>query len=72
MDGKMSFVPAARRGSPAVGVRLIEAYAKIAESRRANNKARAEALLDASRWCGMTMLLVGTELAVAFVAVAAQ
>ena len=63
---------AAREGNPAVGVKLIDAYADVADGRRANNKTRAKAMETAAVWCGLTMSLIAVELGLAFVAVAVQ
>jgi hypothetical protein len=62
----------ARQGNPAVGVKLIGAYTKIARSRRANNKVRAESLESAAIACGFVMALIGAELILSFVAVAVR
>ena len=66
------YIPYARDGNPVVGVNLIEAYAKIAEGRRANNARRANALDCAAVACGITTLVIAAELILAFVAVAVQ
>lgn len=57
-------------GHPLVAVRLIDAYAKIADDRRANNELRAAALTKATYACGVALLITGLELIVAFAAVA--
>lgn len=64
------YIEAARQDNPAVGVKLIGAYATIVEGRRANNAQRARALDRAAMACGGTVLLVATELVLAFLAVA--
>ena len=48
----------------------FEAYAKIAEGRRDNNKLRTDALERATKACGVTLTLLTVELVLAFVAVA--
>lgn len=63
---------AARDGNPAVGAKLVDAYATIAEKRRKVNEDRAKAVDAASVACGIAMALIGTELVLAFVAVAVQ
>ncbi len=61
---------AAVDGNPAVGAKLVEAYAEIAEGRRDNNKKRTDALERATKACAVSVGCVAVELAVAFVAVA--
>lgn len=61
---------AALEGNPAVGAKLVDAYAKIAEDRRKVNAERADALGSAAIACGIAMALIGTELVLAFIAVA--
>ncbi len=61
---------AAYAGNPAVGAKLVDAYAKIAEDRRKVNAERATAVDKAAIACGFAMFLIGTELVLAFVAVA--
>ncbi len=61
---------AAYAGNPAVGAKLVDAYAKIADDRRAVNAERAVAVDKAAIACGIAMLLIGTELVLAFIAVA--
>lgn len=67
-----AYIDAARQGNPAVGVKLVSAYADIAEGRRTNNAKRADALDDAVKGCGVALVFIGAELVLAFVAVAAQ
>jgi hypothetical protein len=67
-----AYIEAARQGNPAVGVKLVGAYADIAEGRRKNNGARAEALDDAAKACGVALLFTAVQLVLAFVAVAVQ
>jgi hypothetical protein len=67
-----NYIDAARQGNPAVGVKLVSAYADIAEGRRANNAVRAAALNDAAKACGVALLFTSAELVLAFVAVAVQ
>jgi hypothetical protein len=55
-----------------VGVKLVSAYADIAEGRRKNNAKRAKALDGAAKACGVALLFIGVELVLAFVAVAVQ
>jgi hypothetical protein len=62
----------ARDGNPAVGAKLVDAYAKIAEGRRANNLVRSQALELATKACGIACVAVAAELILAFVAVAVQ
>jgi hypothetical protein len=62
----------ARAGNAAVGAKLVEAYATIAEGRRANNKKRADALDTAAKLCGLALLLIGAQLVLVFVAAAVQ
>ena len=66
------YLRSARDGNPAVGPKLVEAYAKIAEGRRDNNKLRTDALERATKACGVTLTLLTVELVLAFVAVAVQ
>ena len=66
------FLGPAQTGNPNVGARLVSAYAKIAQVRRENNKARADAVSAAARACGVTLSCVALELVVAFAAVIAQ
>jgi hypothetical protein len=66
------YIDAAREGNPAVGVKLVSAYADIAEGRRKNNAKRAKALDGAAKACGVALLFIGVELVLAFVAVAVQ
>jgi hypothetical protein len=61
---------AAYGGNPAVGAKLVDAYANIAEDRRKVNAERASAVDKAAIACGFAMLLIGTELVLTFVAVA--
>jgi hypothetical protein len=63
---------AAREGNPAVGVKLIEAYTKIAKGRRTNNEERAESLESAAIACAVAMTFIAIELVLAFVAVGVQ
>lgn len=63
---------AARDDNPAVGVQLVDVYANIAENRRSVNRKRAGAVDRAAIACGLAMALIGTELVLAFVAVAVQ
>ncbi|NLG66021.1 MAG: hypothetical protein GX537_10495 [Actinobacteria bacterium] len=63
---------AAYAGNPAVGAKLVDAYARIAEDRRRVNAERADAVHKAAIACGLAMLLIGTELVLAFVAVAVR
>lgn len=63
---------AAYNGNPAVGAKLVDAYATIAEDRRRVNAERADAVEAAAIACGIAMLLIGTELVLALVAVAAR
>jgi hypothetical protein len=65
-----NYLDAARQGNPAVGAKLVEGYATIAEGRRENNERRAIALDRAGWACALTMLFIGIELVLAFVAVA--
>lgn len=67
-----AYLDAARRGNPAVGVKLVSAYADVADGRRKNNAARADALDRAAFACGATLLFVGIELVFGFVAVAVR
>lgn len=67
-----TYIDAARQGNPAVGVKLVSAYANIAEGRRTNNGKRADALDDAAKVCGIALLFISAELVLAFVAVAVQ
>jgi len=67
-----AYVDAAREGNPAVGVKLVNAYADVAEGRRRNNGTRAHALDDAAKACGVALLFIAVELVLAFVAVAVQ
>lgn len=62
----------ARDGNPAVGARLIDAYATIAEGRRANNRKRTDALECATKACGVAVACIAIELILAFVAVGVQ
>lgn len=61
---------AAYEGNPVVGAKLVDAYARIAEKRREVNEERAKAVDAAAIACIIAMLLIGTELVLAFVAVA--
>jgi hypothetical protein len=63
---------AAYAGNPAVGANMVDAYAKIAEDRREVNAERADAVDKAAIACGGAMLLIGTELVLAFAAVAVK
>jgi cellobiose-specific phosphotransferase system component IIC len=63
---------AAYSGNPAVGAKLVDAYAQIAEDRRKVNAERADAVDAAAIACGIAMALIGIELVLAFVAVAAR
>lgn len=63
---------AARQGNPAVGVKLVGAYTKIARGRRENNEKRAESLESAAVACAFAMVFVAIELALSFVAVGVQ
>jgi len=62
----------ARDGNPAVGAKLVDAYAKIAEGRRANNRTRTDALERATQACGIAVVCIAIELILAFVAVGVQ
>ncbi len=62
----------ARKGNPAVGAKLVEAYATIADGRRENNKKRADALDCAAKASGFAILFVGIQLLLAFIAVAVR
>jgi hypothetical protein len=62
----------ARDGNPAVGARLVDAYAKIAEGRRANNSKRTDALESATKACGVAVAFIAIELVLAFTAVGIQ
>lgn len=64
------YIDAARRGNPAVGAKLVSAYADIADGRRKNNATRADALDCAAKACGATIAFIGVELILGFVAVA--
>jgi hypothetical protein len=66
------YLDAARDGNPAVGVKLVGAYAKIAEGRRANNRLRTDALERATIACGLAFVCITVELILAFVAVGVQ
>ena len=66
------YLSAARAGNPAVGVKLVEAYANIAEDRRKKNNTRADAVDSAAKACGAAIVLIGVELVLAFVAVGVQ
>jgi hypothetical protein len=63
---------AAYAGNPAVGAKLVDAYAKIADDRRQVNAERAAAVDAAAVACGIAMALIGIELVLAFVAVAVR
>lgn len=63
------YLAPAREGNPAVGAKLINAYAKIADGRRHNNQLRTNALEAATKTCGVAFLFIGLELTLAFVAV---
>ena len=63
------YLEPARDGNPAVGVKLVDAYSKIAEGRRKNNQLRTDALEDATKACGVALAFVAIELILAFVAV---
>lgn len=67
-----SYREAARQGNPAVGVKLIGAYTKIAKGRRENNAKRAESLESAAIACAVAMAFIAIELVLAFVAVGVQ
>lgn len=67
-----SYIDAARQGNPAVGTKLVGAYATIADGRRKNNAHRADALEAAARACGVAIGFTGLELVLAFVAVAVR
>jgi hypothetical protein len=62
----------ARDGNPAVGARLVDAYATIAEGRRANNRKRTDALESATVACGIAVACIAIELILAFTAVGVQ
>jgi hypothetical protein len=66
------YLGAARDGNPAVGAKLVDAYAKIAEGRRANNRQRTDALERATKACGVAFACVAVELILAFTAVGVQ
>jgi hypothetical protein len=68
----LAYIPGARDGNPAVGVKLVEAYAGVAKGRRENNEKRAAALNIAVRACGVALLFISIELVLAFVAAAVQ
>lgn len=65
-----AYVAYARAGDPLVGVKLIEAFAHIAEDRREKNEMRATALSHAVVACGATIALATVQLVVAFGTVA--
>lgn len=66
------YLPAARDGNPAVGAKLVDAYSKIAEGRRANNRARTDSLESATKACGIALAFIAAELTLAFIAVGVQ
>lgn len=66
------YLSPARQGNPAVGVKLVDAYSKIAEGRRANNAKRSKALEDATKACGVAFVCVTVELILAFTAAGVQ
>ena len=66
------YIDFATDGNNAVGVNLVKAYADIANGRRQNNEARAEALKRATVWCGLAIFAIGVELVVGLVAAAVQ
>jgi hypothetical protein len=66
------YLEAARDGNPAVGVKLVGAYAQIAEGRRVNNRLRTDALEHATVACGLAFACITVELILAFVAVGVQ
>lgn len=63
------YLEQARKGNPAVGVKLIGAYAEIAQQRRANNESRAKAMQHAAWACLVALGFVSAELTLAFIAV---
>lgn len=63
---------AARQGNPAVGVKLVDAYTKVARGRRENNQSRAESLESAATACVVAAIFIAIELGLAFVAVGVQ
>ena len=67
-----AYLDPARDGNPAVGAKLVDAYSKIAEGRRTNNKKRTDALEDATKACAVAFVCIGIELILAFVAVGVQ
>lgn len=67
-----TYLDAARAGNPAVGVKLVSAYADIAEDRRNNNKQRAKSLECATKACGTASAVVAAELILALVAIAVK
>lgn len=67
-----NYLEAARAGNPAVGVKLVDAYAKIAEDRRANNQKRTDALEQATKATAFAFACVSIEIVLAFTAVAVQ
>jgi hypothetical protein len=66
------YLDAARMGNPAVGAKLVGAYADVADGRRTNNAKRAKALEKAGVACGVAMAFIGVELVLAFVAAGVQ
>jgi hypothetical protein len=72
IDTIREYIDYAREGSPVVGVNLVSAYADIAEGRRKNNGARADALDSAAKACAVATVFIAVELVLAFVAVAVQ
>jgi fructose-specific phosphotransferase system IIC component len=67
-----TYLEAARAGNPAVGVKLVDAYVKIAEDRRANNQKRTDALEQATKATALAFACMAIEIVLAFTAVAVQ
>jgi len=66
------YIPFAREGRSGVGANLVWAYTKVVEARQEQNADRAAALGRAGWACLASLMLAGTELVLAFIAVIAR
>jgi ABC-type xylose transport system permease subunit len=66
------YLDAARDENPLVGVRMVEAYTQVIDSRRTANSDRITAVDNAAERCAVAIGATAVQLVLAFVAVAVQ